>query len=81
MFNLMNAMFSFNLVRTSSHEGGLPLTLGRDFSGVVVDAGMAAGFEPGDEVWGTVFPANPSGSHAGLATNSIFFCFLLGKNH
>jgi len=49
---------------TSSHEGGLPLTLGRDFSGVVVDAGMAAGFEPGDEVWGTVFPANPSGSHA-----------------
>ena len=43
---------------------GFPLTLGRDFSGEVVDVGMdVTEFSPGDEVWGALFPTS-QGSHA-----------------
>lgn len=52
-------------------ESPFPLTLGRDFSGVVVDKGMAAtGFEIGDHVWGSLWPSS-QGSHADyvLASN------------
>jgi len=50
---------------TSNDDCELPLTLGRDFSGVVVDTGMSCGdLSVGDEVWGTVFPSNSCGSHA-----------------
>lgn len=55
----------FGLARSNSGESGLPVTLGRDFSGTVVDVGMSASekFSPGDQVWGAVTPAG-HGSHA-----------------
>lgn len=41
-----------------------PLTLGRDFSGVVVETGPAVtDFRPGDEVWGATWP-HVQGAHA-----------------
>ncbi len=62
-----------NKLRAASCESAnrdgeyLPLTLGRDFSGEIVDVGMSVkdhfDFEPGDQVWGAVFPSSP-GSHA-----------------
>ena len=47
-------------------DGEFPLTLGRDFSGVVVSCGSAAArrFEPGQEVWGLVAPNAEDGAHA-----------------
>ena len=50
-------------LRDLSGIPSLPLTLGRDFSGVVADVGMDSKYQPGDEVWGTVFPSG-QGSHA-----------------
>lgn len=41
-----------------------PLTFGRDFSGVVIDAGLSVkNFKPGDEVWGAI-GAQRQGTHA-----------------
>ena len=65
-----------DMVTSSDHCDELPLTLGRDFSGVVVDTGMSPGsFNVGDQVWGTVFPTNSRGSHAeyvlASTTNSV----------
>ena len=64
------------MVTSSEQCDELPLTLGRDFSGVVVDTGMSPGsFNVGDQVWGTVFPTNSRGSHAeyvlASTTNSV----------
>jgi NADPH:quinone reductase-like Zn-dependent oxidoreductase len=44
----------------------LPLTLGRDFSGTVVDIGDEAkdDFKIGDQVWGANSPYGHQGSHA-----------------
>lgn len=43
----------------------LPLTLGRDFAGVIRAVGKAVkDFEPGDEVMGVIPPQNGTGSHA-----------------
>jgi NADPH:quinone reductase-like Zn-dependent oxidoreductase len=43
----------------------LPLTLGRDFSGTVVDVGLGpkTDYKAGDQVWGAVAPSS-QGSHA-----------------
>ena len=64
---------AFRAYRTlaAGRPDGLPLTLGRDFSGVVVDVGMNSGpYRIGDEVWGTVFPATHHGTHAEYVTAS-----------
>jgi len=47
------------------------ITLGRDFSGVIVDVGMTASneYKIGDEVWGATFPSS-QGSHADFVTAS-----------
>ena len=44
----------------------LPLTLGRDFSGIVVSKGHGVGtrLQLGDKVWGVV-PVEQQGCHAG----------------
>ena len=55
---------------TSSPD--LPLILGRDFSGVVLETGKdCAGFTPGDEVWGAVYPSS-QGSFAQQVLASKF---------
>ncbi len=42
-----------------------PLTLGRDFSGVITNKGSrVSNYEIGDEVWGSSAPSNNCGSHA-----------------
>ncbi|XP_046365433.2 reticulon-4-interacting protein 1 homolog, mitochondrial-like [Haliotis rufescens] len=47
-----------------------PLTLGRDFSGVVLETGkLVTDFKPGDQVWGAV-GAHRQGTHAQLLVTS-----------
>jgi NADPH:quinone reductase-like Zn-dependent oxidoreductase len=47
------------LKEMAEHE--FPVTLGRDYAGVVEDAGSAvSGFSPGDEVYGFLVHANPT---------------------
>ncbi|XP_060571194.1 reticulon-4-interacting protein 1 homolog, mitochondrial-like [Ruditapes philippinarum] len=49
---------------TSSGGSEFPLTLGRDFSGVVKQTGHGVSrYKPGDEVWGALAPERP-GTHA-----------------
>ena len=44
-----------------------PMTLGRDFSGVIVNKGAAVNkFKIGDSVWGVIPPYLNTGSHASL---------------
>lgn len=54
-----------NLINESYDELELPLTLGRDFSGVVVSKGHNVGdrLNVGEEVWGVV-PVEQQGCHA-----------------
>lgn len=54
-----------NAMRCDSSGIEFPLTLGREFSGVVVQKGMGvnSSLQMGDEVWGVVQP-HKSGSHA-----------------
>lgn len=59
---LLNALRTKSIVGRSGGE--LPLILGRDFSGVVIETGKGVRkYKPGDQVWGTVFASKP-GSHA-----------------
>ncbi|KAF3430289.1 hypothetical protein E2986_00320 [Frieseomelitta varia] len=55
-----------NLTSGQYGELELPLTLGRDFSGIVVSKGHGVGtrLQLGDEVWGVV-PVEQQGCHAG----------------
>ena len=52
---------------------GQGITLGRDFSGTIVDVGMTAcsEYKIGDEVWGATFPSS-QGSHADFVTASTY---------
>lgn len=61
---LLNLMRKANCSRESD-ELELPLTLGRDFAGVVVSKGHSVGnkLELGEEVWGVV-PPEQQGCHA-----------------
>lgn len=54
-----------NLCGTAYNELELPLTLGRDFTGVVVSKGHGVGdhLQLGEEVWGVV-PVEQQGCHA-----------------
>lgn len=60
----------------------LPLTLGRDFAGVVVSKGHAVGdkLELGEEVWG-VIPVEQQGCHANyvLVNSNSVRCILFFK--
>ncbi|KAL5010232.1 hypothetical protein ScPMuIL_012537 [Solemya velum] len=50
--------------RTTGDLPDFPLTLGRDFSGVVVSVGRSVKhFKTGDEIWGAI-PAHKPGTHA-----------------
>ncbi|XP_033364575.1 reticulon-4-interacting protein 1, mitochondrial isoform X1 [Bombus vosnesenskii] len=64
MLNLMRK--ARNLTSGQYGELELPLTLGRDFSGIVVSKGHGVGdrLMLGDEVWGVV-PVEQQGCHAG----------------
>lgn len=54
-----------NVMRSEPSGIEFPLTLGREFSGVVIQKGMGvdSSIQMGDEVWGVVQP-HKSGSHA-----------------
>ena len=54
-----------NLTSRQYDELELPLTLGRDFSGVIVSKGHGIGnkLKLGDEIWGVV-PVEQQGCHA-----------------
>lgn len=58
-----------------------PMTLGRDFSGVVVNKGAAVDkFKIGDNVWGVIPPYISIGSHANLVVacaNHVSSCHSL----
>ncbi|BFZ10254.1 hypothetical protein BsWGS_13293 [Bradybaena similaris] len=66
--NIINILRKRRGLITSGSE--FPLTLGRDFSGTVVETGKAvSNFKVGDEVWGAV-AADKSGTHAKYAVLS-----------
>lgn len=53
-----------NLVNQDIGSSEFPLTLGRDFSGTVIDVGhQVKGYQAGDEVWGAI-DAKRQGTHA-----------------
>ncbi|XP_064627725.1 reticulon-4-interacting protein 1 homolog, mitochondrial-like [Lineus longissimus] len=57
-----------------------PLTLGRDFSGVVIETGKKVGnFKPGDEVWGAL-DLYRQGTHAEYAVTVATECALKPKS-
>lgn len=66
------------------YELEFPLTVGRDFSGVIIDKGHSVNeFQVGDRVYGFV-PLQKQGSHAEAvvvhkADVSFYFCFLVYK--
>ncbi|KZC06101.1 Reticulon-4-interacting protein 1, mitochondrial [Dufourea novaeangliae] len=66
---VLNLMRKARNLTGGQYEGlELPLTMGRDFSGVVVSKGHGVGnrLKLGDEVWGVV-PPEQQGCHAGYA--------------
>ena len=68
---VMNMLRRVSKFSVYPHE--FPLTLGRDFSGVVVDVGkLVKNVKAGDEVLGVIGPGSP-GSHAQylLATKDL----------
>lgn len=62
-------------------NNGQGITLGRDFSGTIVDVGMTAcsEYKIGDEVWGATFPSS-QGSHADFVTASTYTIAKKPKN-
>ncbi|KAK6187501.1 hypothetical protein SNE40_005510 [Patella caerulea] len=64
---ILNVMRNQGLINTRSE---FPLTMGRDFSGIVVESGRnVKKFKPGDEVYG-VLGAQRQGSHAEYTISS-----------
>lgn len=67
-----------NLRQREYDELELPLTLGRDFAGVIVSKGHGVGnrLKLGEEVWG-VIPVEQQGSHANyiVVDSNLVRCF------
>ena len=58
----------FNVIRGQGNSIEFPLTLGREFCGVLVQKGMNIDIPLGERVWGVVPVHQPSGAHAEYVT-------------
>ncbi|CAK9290157.1 unnamed protein product [Gordionus sp. m RMFG-2023] len=69
--NIIQVMRKLNGILTGIKQPDLPLTLGRDFSGVICDTGLnVKSYKFGDEVWGTLGVQRTLGTQSEFTTAS-----------